>query len=157
MVDDIHKHITELRESGRKLAEISKITGKSIYYVYSRLNQKYRLGRLESRYILDKVIPTLKNMGFKDIELENQNIHFRGDIIAKKDGFTHVFEVKKDCQRSLICFALGEIILSQIENERLKGKKKYHIIVPPDSSRKTWTKKESLFLKKRYGIDIITI
>ncbi len=157
MTKDIEEQIKELKEQGNTLAQISKIVGKSIYFVYSRLNDKYKPGRLEDKYIEKHIIPYLTKEGFTDIELGKSREDFRGDIIAKKEGFIHIFEVKKDSQRSLLCFAVGEIILSRIENNKIKGKKKYHIILPHSSWRDPWTKKESKFLEKNYDIDIIFI
>ncbi len=171
---DIEKQIKELRNRGKKLAEISKITGKSIHYVYSRLNPKYRLGRLEIHYINEKVIPTLKRMGFKDIYIpddprQNRKKKFWADIVAKKGKTFHIFEVKHRPQRSLFCFAVGEIILNRCVNNKINGKKKYHIVLPhPTSYIDVFTKKvewasmknfkeEAKFLKKNYGVDVIFI
>ena len=36
----IKEQIKKLRKQGKTLAQISKVTGKSIYYIYSRLNNK---------------------------------------------------------------------------------------------------------------------
>lgn len=153
IVIDIEKQIKLLRNQGKSLAEISKITGKSIYYIYSRLNNRYRLGRLESKYISDKVVPYLNKKGYKEIKILSA---LEGDIIAKKDGITHIFEVKKDAQRSLLCFAIGEIILNRMNNDKIKGKKEYHIILP-NTFHNPWRVEDSNFLKKEYDIEIIFV
>jgi len=156
---DIEKQIIQLREKGKKLFEISKITGKSIHFVYSRLNPKYQLGQLEIDYINSKVIPYLKKRGLRIIPFHffEKRKDFWGDIIAKKGNTYHIFEVKRTSQNSTLCFAIGEIIISRMNNEQIKGKKKYHIILPHSEEQDEVMKNKSKFLKKEYNMDIILI
>lgn len=155
---DIEKQIIQLRKKGKKLFEISKIIGRSIHFVYSRLNPKYQLGQLEIDYINSKVIPHLKKNKFKIIPpYSEKKKNFWADIIAKKGNTYHIFEVKRTSQNSTLCFAIGEIIISRMNNEQIKCKKKYHIILPHSEEQDKVMKKKSRFLKKYYNVDIILI
>lgn len=157
--EELSKKIKRLRKEGKKLSEISKITGKSIYFIYSIINPNYRLRQLEIDYIKSKVIPALKKKGFRDIYIPIENKPFWADIVAKKEKTYHIFEVKKNPQSSLLCFAVGEIILNRQINEENKHKKEYHIILPrpKEKWRERKMKEQSNFLKKNYKVDIIFI
>ncbi len=100
--------IKQLRKQGKKFAEISRITGKGIYYIYSRLNPKYRLRR--SRYIIKKVTLYLKEKGLvKEVlkfkpELEQRWINkrksedkcpYRSENYGYRGGFVENYSRKK--------------------------------------------------------------
>ena len=163
-IEKIEEQIKKLREQGKKLVEISKITGKSIYFIYSRLNPKYKLGQLEISYIDKKVIPYLKEKGFTNIDrhclsdwITHKEKYFYADIVAEKDNTFHIFEVKKTSQSSLLNFAIGEIIIGRMSNNKIKGQKKYHIILPKNKMYDESMRIKSNFLKKEYDMDIILI
>lgn len=155
---EIKEKIQKLRSQGKSLSEISKILNRSVYFVYSRLNSSYEPEkRLEIDYVESKVIPYLKNKGFKEVHVPEGD--FQGDIVAKKGNSQHIFEVKKDPQKSLLCYAIGEIILGRRVNEGKNKNNKYHIILPKPKKKdiEKELKRNSNYLKKNYNIDIIFI
>jgi len=138
--------IKKLREQGKKLAEISKITGKSIYYIYCRLNPRYGLGR--SRYITKEVTSHLKEKGLvKEVlkfkpELEQRWINkrksedkwpYRSENYGYRWGFVENYARKKYLRKGYNVFDVdsylgnGERILANNKIiEKIIGKEKYN-------------------------------
>jgi transcriptional regulator with XRE-family HTH domain len=109
--------IRELRERGLTYEEIASNLNRSVYWVHTRLQGKYRPkgARAEKQFQEERVVPYMSQIGFTGIlqyvRTSKGGITQEADIIATLDGKQYITEVKVRITHHQLQTAIGQLTL----------------------------------------------
>ena len=109
--------ITKLRKQGLSYEEIASRLNRSIYWVHTRLQGKYRPKghRAEKQFQEERVVPYMSKLGFEGIlqhvRTSNGGITQEADVIATLNGKQYITEVKVQITHHQLQTAIGQLIL----------------------------------------------
>ena len=109
--------ITKLRKQGLSYEEIASHMNRSIYWVHTRLQGKYRPKghRAEKQFQEKRVVPYMSKFGFEGIlqyvRTSNGGITQEADVIATLNGKQYITEVKVQITHHQLQTAIGQLIL----------------------------------------------
>jgi len=114
--DEVSK-IKSLRREGLSYEEIASQLNRSIYWVHSRLQQKYlpKGSRSEKIFQEERVIPYLVELGYTGIlqyvRSSKSGINQEADIVATYQNNQHIIEVKVQLSHHQLQTAIGQLII----------------------------------------------
>jgi len=116
LADEIF-HIRKLREQGLTYEEIASNLNRSVYWVHTRLQGKYRPkgARAEKQFQEERVVPYMTQLGFTGIlqyvRTSKQGVTQEADIIATLNDKQYITEVKVHITHHQLQTAIGQLIL----------------------------------------------
>jgi transcriptional regulator with XRE-family HTH domain len=114
------EQISLLRNHGLTYEQIANQLNRSVYWVHTRLRQKYRPkgARAEKEFQEKRVVPFLVRLGHTDIRqyirVSGNGISQEADIISRMDGHLVITEVKIHLTHHQLQTAIGQLLLHRV-------------------------------------------
>lgn len=152
--------IKSLRREGLSYEEIASQLNRSIYWVHSRLQQKYlpKGSRSEKIFQEERVVPHLFELGYTGIlqyvRSSKSGINQEADIVATYQNNQHIIEVKVQLSHHQLQTAIGQLIIHKFT---YGNHAKLQIALPEEVATDKLTNDLKEHLEKSVGINFLII